>query len=231
MKFAASVAIIVTILALVAFIMIMGQKQHTRNHDLPSRPPIHSAISLVEITDALTAEDCGALMTLAEDRMAAAKVVSADGSVQNTKDRQSEVYWMSGRRSAQETKLAGIAQQLTGLKGRHLERLQIARYSPGGFYRPHYDTCNEPTGCKNFRAKGGNRHATLLVYLNDDFEGGQTHFPLLGESIQPRQGKAVFFKTTDLETGRIIEESLHEGKAIQGGHKWIANLWIREEKI
>jgi collagen type III alpha len=43
------------------------------------------------------------------------------------------------------------------------------------------------------RRNGFNRHATLLVYLNDVQQGGRTCFDHLGIAVQPQQGKALLF--------------------------------------
>lgn len=241
MNAALTIAVTIALIVAITAIVIIGSSDTIAKRDRPhghhQPSSTGSPISLIEIENVLTAKECRALMSLAADRMGAARVVSVEGSVRNAEDRQSEVYWVEGGGGGgggirvPVSKLVRTAERLTGLDKSHFERLQIARYTPGGFYRPHYDTCNEEAGCERFRANGGNRHATLLVYLNDDFGGGQTVFPLVPTSITPQQGKAVFFRTTDLDAGHVIRESLHEGRPIEDGHKWIANLWIRERKV
>lgn len=39
----------------------------------------------------------------------------------------------------------------------------------------------------------GGRLSTLILYLNDDFKGGQTDFPELGISVEPTAGDAIYF--------------------------------------
>jgi hypothetical protein len=59
---------------------------------------------------------------------------------------------------------------------------------PNGFYKPHYDACCFGS-CDTENAKGKQlltntqRKKTLLVYLNDNFEGGETIFPNLNTSL------------------------------------------------
>ena len=43
--------------------------------------------------------------------------------------------------------------------------------------------------CQDFLKRGGNRYATFLLYLNDDFEDGETYFPLRNKKIKPEKGK------------------------------------------
>ena len=50
---------------------------------------------------------------------------------------------------------------------------------------------------------------TFMIYLNDDYEGGQTTFNHV--TIEPKQGTALIFQH-DLE---------HEGKAVTQGIKYV----------
>jgi prolyl 4-hydroxylase len=52
---------------------------------------------------------------------------------------------------------------------------------------------------------------TLMVYLNDDFEGGETEFPEQGETIVPRAGTALLFQ----------HMLLHAGKRVRSGVKMV----------
>ena len=40
---------------------------------------------------------------------------------------------------------------------------------------------------------GGKRMLILMVYLNDDFGGGETVFPHFGDSIKPKKGSILMF--------------------------------------
>ena len=41
--------------------------------------------------------------------------------------------------------------------------------------------------------EGGKRFLIMMVYLNDDFEGGETEFPVLGDKVKPKKGKLLVF--------------------------------------
>ena len=71
--------------------------------------------------------------------------------------------------------------------------LQIVRWPPGYELRPHADS-EEPDGRPH---PFPHREFSAVVYLNDDFEGGQIHFPRQGgarPSMSP--GTLVFFPGT-----------------------------------
>jgi prolyl 4-hydroxylase len=65
-----------------------------------------------------------------------------------------------------------------------------------------------------------------LIYLNDDFEGGETDFILANRTIIPKKGKAILFYNVDINL-TLIPESVHVGRKVRNGTKWIANKWIR----
>jgi prolyl 4-hydroxylase len=98
------------------------------------------------------------------------------------------------------------------------------QYSEGGLFLPHYDACDHH--CERMDGKDGPRILTVLIYLNDNFEGGETSFPEIGKQVKPEKGKAVVFSNVD-KYGRIIKQSLHGGQPVVSGKKWIANKWIR----
>lgn len=51
--------------------------------------------------------------------------------------------------------------------------MQILRYEHGQKYEPHHDAFND-----NIHAIGGNRMATVLMYLSNVERGGETIFPI-----------------------------------------------------
>ncbi len=74
---------------------------------------------------------------------------------------------------------------------------------------------------------GGQRVATLVMYLNDVEAGGSTVFPEVGLDVLPRRGHAVYFAYTT-EEGQLDKRSLHGGSPVSAGEKWIATKWFRQ---
>ena len=76
----------------------------------------------------------------------------------------------------------------------------------------------------------------ILHYLNictlyDDFQGGETHFPLRNKKIIPVKGKAALFFNLDENNIDKLENSKHAGLPPTSGIKWMCNVWIRQNKI
>ena len=77
------------------------------------------------------------------------------------------------------------------------ESFQVIQYNPNEHYDYHYDAydINETDKYKKYCGQRGNRIKTVLVYLNDVEEGGETVFPMCGTAIQPEVGKVTIWPT------------------------------------
>jgi prolyl 4-hydroxylase len=108
------------------------------------------------------------------------------------------------------------------------EPIQILHYERGGEYKPHFDYFDpKQPGNEQVLTQGGQRIATLIMYLNDVEAGGSTVFPEVGIDVLPRKGNAVYFAYC-AENGVLDPRSLHGGSPVGGGEKWIATKWFRE---
>lgn len=110
----------------------------------------------------------------------------------------------------------------------HAEPLAVMRYSPGQEYKEHFDYfTNSGNRDRLIEMRGGQRNATLFVYLNDVEQGGETDFPLLHACVSPKRGKAVKFLNLDAG-GQPNTQMLHAGKPVIRGEKWLLTVWFRQ---
>ncbi len=109
------------------------------------------------------------------------------------------------------------------------EALHVLRYGKGQEYQPHWDYFprRTPAGIESL-ARGGQRVATVIMYLQEPKEGGETIFPRLNLSVPPTKGSAILFFNC-LEDGNEDPRTLHGGAPVEAGVKWIATKWIREK--
>ncbi len=109
------------------------------------------------------------------------------------------------------------------------EGLQVLHYRPGAEYKPHYDYFDpgEP-GTAKVLQRGGQRLATLVMYLNEPQQGGGTTFPDLGLEVAPQRGNAVFFS---YDRPSPATRTLHGGAPVVAGEKWVATKWLREREF
>lgn len=99
------------------------------------------------------------------------------------------------------------------------EPLHVLRYRPGQQYRPHHDAHALVPPKKR-------RLATALLYLNDAYEGGETHFPELGITVRGAVGDLLIFR--NLTADQMPDPRMtHAGLPVTRGEKWLATRWIR----
>ncbi|EIE25378.1 hypothetical protein COCSUDRAFT_35772 [Coccomyxa subellipsoidea C-169] len=123
------------------------------------------------------------------------------------------------------------------------EGLQILHYQASEEYRPHFDYFHDNFNTQN----GGQRIATMLMYLSDVEDGGETVFPessdkpnvgntkfsqcaQAGAAAKPKKGDALFFYSLTPD-GRMDEKSLHAGCPVMKGDKWSATKWLRVDRF
>jgi prolyl 4-hydroxylase len=174
---------------------------------------------IVRIDQFLSLEECAFLIELAEPRMKRSMVFSKDEQ-QFIEDptRTSDLAafpiifeWPFVR--AINARIARATQTMVDCG----EPLQVLRYRGGQEYRPH---CDSSVEMENPRA------ITAVIWLNDDFDGGETCFDQLNVSERPATGDLLFFTNT-LPDGSPDLRSRHAGLPVKSGTKYLASRWIR----
>lgn len=110
-----------------------------------------------------------------------------------------------------------IATGRTPLDG---EPLTVLRYQPGEEYKAHYDAYDR-------RWAGPQRKHTALIWLNDDYEGGETHFPRLDIAVRGNPGDMMVFDNLTADGDRD-DRMEHAGMPVTTGEKWLASRWVTE---
>jgi len=116
---------------------------------------------------------------------------------------------------------------LTGLGIEQMEPPQIFHYALGQEIKPHYDSLYD--GTHGYGPEGtyrGDRLATFLMWLNDDYDGGDLEFVKVGFSYKGRAGDGMFFAS--MREGKPDAKSLHGAKVVTRGEKFILSQWIHD---
>ncbi|HKZ74348.1 MAG TPA: 2OG-Fe(II) oxygenase [Steroidobacteraceae bacterium] len=175
----------------------------------------------------LSHQECDALVRLARTRVARSAVVNlATGADEIHEARTSEgTYFERGANAV----CRRIEQRIAALVDWPLENgegLQVLRYGPGAQYKPHHDYFDPVhPGSEPLLARGGQRVASLVMYLNTPKRGGATTFPDAKFEIAAIKGNAVFFS---YERPHPMTRTLHGGAPVLEGEKWVATKWLRE---
>lgn len=109
----------------------------------------------------------------------------------------------------------------------HMEAPAVLHYAVGEESTDHYDFVSPTT--PNYAdeiTRNGQRIATFLIYLNDDYDDGATDFPTLGICHKGRRGQGLLFINAlpDLQPDMRM---LHAGRPPTRGEKWIVSQFIR----
>ena len=119
----------------------------------------------------------------------------------------------------------------TGLPVSGMQGPQVLHYAVGERFAPHYDYLDPALeGPARDMAYRGQRAATCLVYLNNDLEGGETDFPVLGLRHRGSRGDALVFFNVDQE-GRPDPRTLHAGLPPTAGEKWALSQWCHDRPM
>jgi len=203
-----------------------GPLAHIDGHEVRialsiDRPPLRVLENL------LAADECDALIAQARPRLQRARTVAVDGSQQVDASRTSAGMFFALGESPLVARIEQRIADLFDLPVEHGEGLQILHYLPGQEYEAHYDWFDPgQPGFAAVTARGGQRVASVVMYLNTPEAGGGTGFPNLGLTVTALRGSAVYF-AYEANDGL----SLHAGLPVQRGEKWIATKWLRERPI
>ncbi|KAL9276389.1 hypothetical protein ACSQ67_026072 [Phaseolus vulgaris] len=189
----------------------------------------------------LSKEECEYLIELAKPYMIKSSVVdSKTGKSTESRVRTSSGMFLKRGRDKVVQDIEKRIADFTFIPVENGEGLQILHYEVGQKYEPHYDYFIDEFNTKN----GGQRIATVLMYLSDVEEGGETVFPAAnanfssvpwwndlsqcarkGLSVKPKMGDALLFWSMRPDA-TLDPSSLHGGCPVIKGHKWSSTKWM-----
>jgi len=188
---------------------------------------------IYEFPNMLSNSECDKIIELSRDKVKRSTVIGQSKKNDISNVRTSRNTFLSNHIDPLMETIDNRIQNIIGINPENYEDLQVVHYEPGQFYKAHWDACDpikDPRCTEDFK-KGGFRFATFLLYLNDDMEGGETEFPLIGKRIKPEKGKGVLFFNLEEDLSGRKELSKHAGLPPTKGEKWMCNKWIRVNKF
>ncbi len=117
----------------------------------------------------------------------------------------------------------------SGLHIHQQEAPHVLSYEVGQEYKAHFDFLmpDEPSFAHVLEAMG-QRVATCLTWLNDDYEGGETAFPKINWKHRGRVGDAMLFLNVRRADKQPDPLTLHAGTPVMSGRKWLLSQWVRD---
>lgn len=196
----------------------------------PERQVVSEAPRIRRMDGFVSVAVCRWMIEKARGQLARARIYSTDGSgaAVATSRTNSETDFNIVQSDLVLVLMRARIAAATGLPPAVMELTKVLHYSVGQQFDLHYDYIDPAVpGFAGELAARGQRLATFLVYLNEDYEGGETHFPRVGLSHRGRTGSALFFANVD-PGGRPDPSTLHAGLAPTRGEKWLLSQWIRD---
>lgn len=182
------------------------------------------------IPNFLTEAECDHLIAEARPHLKRSKVVNETAGGEKLDDARSSkgMFFPSFTTDSTVKWIESRIAQFTQIPKENGEAIQVLQYPVGAEYRPHYDYFDRNTpGGAACLARGGQRVATLIMYLNTAEAGGETIFPKLNLKVVPKKGYAVLFYNCRPD-GKEDPMTLHGGAPVIQGEKWIATKWLHE---
>lgn len=177
----------------------------------------------------LTEQECKEVISLIEENNQRSSIAGEEKNTRIiTKNRTSNTSFLSNKNTTVNFIKEKIS-KILNIDIKQIESLQGIKYISGQYFLPHRDGY-EGIRKQNLTKESGNRIWSLLIYLNEDYEGGETGFPLLNLDIKPKKGMALMWHNLK-ENGDLLDESLHEGKLVVSGTKYIITTCIREREF
>lgn len=108
------------------------------------------------------------------------------------------------------------------------ETSQVLRYAVGQRFDWHVDFLDpDIVGFQEDIHNRGQRIATCLIYLNDDFKGGETAFAADDLRYRGKKGDALMWSNV-LPDGHVDRDTVHAGLPPDSGEKWVFSQWLRD---
>ena len=185
---------------------------------------------VVVLGNLLSAEECDALIDAAKPQLARSLTVETKtGGEELNPDRTSSGMFFTRGQNPVVARVEARIARLVGWPVENGEGIQVLHYRPGAEYKPHYDYFDpDEPGTPTILRRGGQRVATLVMYLNEPARGGGTTFPDVGFEVAPKRGNAVFFS---YDRPHPATRTLHGGAPVIEGEKWVATKWLREREF
>jgi prolyl 4-hydroxylase len=116
----------------------------------------------------------------------------------------------------------GIIQKLLraqyGVPFGYAEPCSILRYETGQFYRRHVDNFLLSSRVQELEQGIPTRDISIVGYLNDDFEGGETYFDRQELKVKPEAGSAIVFPSHFTHP--------HQALPVSQGRKYAFTTWL-----
>ena len=175
---------------------------------------------IIHIENFLTNDECDDIIKAGDPLLTDSNVVNVDTGFNEKMDsfRISKDCWFD-HANPLVVNLHDKIEKEIGISKKRFEALTMLRYDIGGRYVPHWDYFEDMIPTYNDIVAGvGNRVGTVIVYLNDVDEGGETEFLYYPRRVKPQAGRVLLFPASFTHS--------HRGNPPLSNTKYIMTGWV-----
>nr|WP_263327119.1 2OG-Fe(II) oxygenase [Neobacillus sp. Marseille-Q6967] len=195
----------------------LGNKIITEDREINIIARIEEPL-IVILGNVLSNEECNELIRFSKDRLLRSKI--GDSREIHELRTSSSMFFQNGENEIV-ARIEKRISQIMNVPAEHGEGLQVLNYKMGQEYKAHFDY---------FSSAKNPRISTLVMYLNDVEQGGETYFPKINFYVSPQKGMAVYFEYF-YNDQTLNELTLHGGAPVIMGDKWAATQWMRRKPL
>jgi predicted 2-oxoglutarate/Fe(II)-dependent dioxygenase YbiX len=177
---------------------------------------------IIQVPDAVGAEDCRRLMTMYDRHVHLATVKDQTGFP--------VVYWPQFRDASDAAEivlrllqecLCNIGSQLRSAEPLYPETVILAAMGAGGHHSRHADNCRQNEQGDWVANHTPHRDVSAIYYLNEEFDGGEIVFERQQLTVKPRRGLLVAFPSD--------AEHVHEVFPVRSGVRYTMPIWLTKQ--
>lgn len=222
--------ILFVILFGITFVILFGifflyKKNYTTHNSFNFGELKHEKINLRYILDFISRDECEHLISIAKDGLSRSKIIG-ESEEYSDNTRTSYSFYFNKSHDDIITKIENRISDMVGKPINTIEAMQVVRYEDGQEFKEHYDWFQD-AHCDKIKNQ---RQYTFFVYLNDVENGGETVFPNINTSFNPKIGDAIFWENCKSRY-ECHTEALHQGKAPIGCTKYGLNIWVNFNEL
>ncbi len=195
---------------------------------------------VVYFDNVLDEEELNYLVDTATPRFERSKVSGPDGVPIPDKTRTSETAWIYLQESVRAKEIVNKVSKLAGFSYEYAEDIGINKYEKSQEFKPHFDYFLEDQLGANDGFGNCQRSATILIYLTDVTDGGETVFMRSNDgsyqfdstnpdhlSISPKRGRVLIWYSMHPFTEKVDDRTLHAGSPVIEGVKIASTIFLR----
>jgi predicted 2-oxoglutarate/Fe(II)-dependent dioxygenase YbiX len=177
---------------------------------------------IIQVPDAVGAEDCRRLMTMYDRHVHLATVKDQTGFP--------VVYWPQFRDASDAAEivlrllqecLCNIGSQLRSAEPLYPETVILAVMGAGGHHGRHADNCRQNEQGDWVANHTPHRDVSAIYYLNEEFDGGEIVFERQQLTVKPRRGLLLAFPSD--------AEHVHEVFPVRSGVRYTMPIWLTKQ--